>query len=51
MADPKDTFSELKASAIAMHEWFCSLVGAGFTTEEALYLIAQISVGFGKQNG
>lgn len=42
MSDPDDPISALAASAVGAHELFVSLVGAGFTDNQALYLVGQI---------
>lgn len=44
MADdgPADPFSELQQAAASLHELFVSYVGAGFTEQQAIYLVGQI---------
>lgn len=37
-----EPFSKLAESAVQMHEWFGSLIEAGFTEEQALTLMAKI---------
>ena len=37
-----DPFSELAASAVNLHEWFMSLVGAGFSDLQALVFMAEV---------
>jgi len=51
MADiPKDPFTQLQESAASLHEYFMSLIAAGFTREEAKYLIGQmLAAHIGKQ--
>jgi hypothetical protein len=51
MADtPRDPFTQLQESAVSLHEYFTSLIGAGFYRQEALYLCGQVlQAGIGKQ--
>lgn len=41
----------LTAAAIAMHEIFTSLLEAGFTEQQALYLTAQMTMGGRRKDG
>lgn len=41
-------FSDLEQSAIAMHEWFVTLVQSGFSEDQALRLIAMSISNLGK---
>ncbi len=41
----------LEASAIRLHEIYKSLLGAGFTSEEALTLIAKMTKGNSRETG
>lgn len=43
--EPKDPLSSLGAAAAVMHEAFVSLLQAGFTESQALYLVAQLIKG------
>lgn len=40
MQPEERSFSTMTGAAIAMHEWFTSLINAGFTEQQALKLIA-----------
>ena len=40
--DPVDPLTELAQAAAQLHEAFCSYVDAGFTEQQALYLIGKI---------
>jgi hypothetical protein len=42
VSQPQDPITALAAGAAATHEMFLSLVRAGFTEQQALYIIAQI---------
>jgi hypothetical protein len=47
---PKDPFTQLQESAANLHEYFMSLMEAGFERHEALYLVGQVlQAGIGKQ--
>jgi hypothetical protein len=42
--EPRKPFS-ISESAVALHEFYISLVSAGFTPEQALFLTAQAILG------
>jgi hypothetical protein len=44
MADD-DPLTELGQAAVQLHELFCSYVAAGFTEQQALYLIGKLISG------
>jgi hypothetical protein len=39
---PQEPFTELQESAAQVHEYHLSLVSAGFTEQQALYLTGQL---------
>jgi hypothetical protein len=41
MSDPQDPMTQLAEGAASTHELFLSYVGAGFSENQALYLVAQ----------
>lgn len=41
MGEPDDPITQLAAAAVGMHELFISFVAAGFTEQQALYLVGQ----------
>lgn len=41
MLEPDDPITQLAEAAVATHELFVSYVGAGFTENQALYLVGQ----------
>lgn len=42
MPDPEDPITQLAAAAVSLHELYAAYVGAGFTENQALYLVGQI---------
>lgn len=45
MSDPEDPITQLAVAAVSLHELFVAYVGAGFTENQALYLVGQIMIG------
>lgn len=43
--DPQNPFTMLAANAALLHEMYVSLVTAGFSEAQALYLVAQMCLG------
>lgn len=48
---PDDPMSELATAAASLHELYLSLVAAGFTETQALYLVGQAMTGQQNQGG
>lgn len=42
MPDPEDPITELATAAVSLHELFTAYVGAGFTENQAIYLVGQL---------
>ncbi len=42
MSDPEDPITQLAEGAASAHELFLAYVNAGFTENQALYLVAQM---------
>lgn len=43
--EPQDPFTSMAAAAASMHEMYESLIAAGFTEAQALYITAQALTG------
>lgn len=43
--EPGNPFSALMMGALAMHEYYTSLIAGGFNAAEALYLVASVATG------
>jgi hypothetical protein len=44
VTEPEDPITQLAEGAVATHELFLSYVRAGFTEQQALYLVGQMIV-------
>ncbi len=42
MREPDDPITQLAAAAAHLHELYCAYVQAGFSEQQALYLVGQI---------
>lgn len=42
MSEPDDPIPQLAAAAVQLHELYTAYLGAGFTENQALYLVGQI---------
>ncbi|WP_433364053.1 hypothetical protein [Streptosporangium sp. CA-115845] len=45
MPEPEDPITQLAEAAMSLHEMFTAYVGAGFTDNQALYLVGQLVAG------
>lgn len=50
MTTPVEPMTELLESAVSLHELYLSYVEAGFTEQQALYLIGQVLAGLVRPN-
>lgn len=41
MPEPEDPITQLAQAAVGLHELFTAYIGAGFTENQALYLVGQ----------
>jgi hypothetical protein len=45
MPDPEDPITQLAEAAMSLHELFIAYVAAGFTENQALYIVGQLVAG------
>lgn len=48
MPEPEDPITQLAQAAASLHELFTAYVAAGFTENQALYLVGQIIANAGR---